>query len=227
MQQSRHTADKPAARRRTSAAALVASALGALGLLTLGAAAQAQTRYLVTLNTRTLNTTSGGLDFQFNPGGSGTSTASVQVTGFTTNGTLVGASSDSGSATGALPGTLGISNSPGINEVFQGVTFGTTLSFALTFTSPDPTPVGSLFAFTLFDNSGSQLLSNNPDGSVLDISVNPDGSLTPQPAPPGANGLTVTPAPVPEASPALSLGLLLALGGGAMAVRRRKAAGAR
>ncbi len=199
-------------------------ALAALATLTLGASAQAQTRYQVTVSTSTLNTTSGSLDFQFNPGGNGASAATVQVTDFTSNATLVGASMLSGSGTGALPGNLAITNDPGTNEVFQGVTFGSTLSFAVVFSAPAATTVSSLFAFTLFDATGNSLLSNNLDGSALDISVNPDGSLTPQPAPPGANGLTVTAAPVPEASTTVSLGLLLALGVGGLAVARRKRA---
>jgi len=202
---------------------LSALALATLGTLVLGAAAQAQTRYQVTVNTSSLNTTPGGLDFQFNPGGNGASAATVQITNFTTNGTLVGASMPSGSATGALPGNLAITNSPGTNEIFQGFTFGTTLGFAVVFSNPAPATVGSLFGFTLFDNSGNSLLGNNADGSALDISVNADGSLTPQPAPPGANGLTVTPAPVPEVSTPVSLGLLLTLGVGGLAFRRRRA----
>ena len=219
MQRLRH-----ATRRRIAAPALRASALGALGLLTLGAVAHAQTRYQITVNTTTLNNTSGGLDFQFNPGGSGASAAAVQISNFTSTGTLVGASSDSGSATGALPGNLVINNSLGTNEVFQGFTFGTILSFAVAVSSPSSTPVGSLFAFTLFDSLGNQLLSNNLDGSALDITVNPDGSLTPQPAPPGTNGLTVTlvPPAVPESSGALSLGLLLLFGVGGLVAARRK-----
>ena len=209
-------------KKRGPLGALSILALAGLTVVTLSGAAQAQARYQVTVNTTTLNNTSGGLDFQFNPGGSGASAAAVQISNFTSTGTLVGASSDSGSATGALPGNLVINNSPGTNEVFQGLTFGTTLSFAVAVFSPSSTPVGSLFAFTLFDSLGNQLLSNNPDGSALDITVNPDGSLTPQPAPPGANGLTVTPAPVPEASTTLSLALLLALGAGGLATARRK-----
>ncbi len=205
---------------------LSALAFAAVGTLVAGAA-QAQTRYQVTVNTSSLNTTSGDLDFQFNPGGSGALAAAVQITNFTTNGTLVGASMTSGGGTGALPGTLTINNNPGINEVFQGFTFGSTLSFAVTLsgaalTPPAGTTQGSLFGFTLFDNSGNSLLSNNPDGSALEISVNPNGSVTPQPAPPGANGLTVTPAPVPEASTTVSFGLLLAGGAGGLAAARRR-----
>lgn len=219
MQRSRHKKHGPLG-------LLSALAFAALGTLALGAAAQAQTRYQVTVNTSALNTTSGGLDFQFNPGGNNAPAATVQITDFTTNATLLGASMPSGGGMGALPGVLTITNNPGINEVFQGVTFGTTLSFAVAFSGPALTPpagttVGSLFGFTLFDNSGNSLLSNNPDGSALDISVNPDGSLTPQPAPPGANGLTVTAAPVPEASTTVSLGLLLALGVGGQVLARR------
>lgn len=212
--------------RRTPALALGALALSALGTLTLGAAAQAQ-RFQVTLNTTSLSGTAGNLDFQFNPGGAGAQNATLQISGFTTTGTLAGTAMDTGGVTppGTLPGTLTIANSGNFNDVFQGITFGSTLSFLATFSGPALNPpggttVGSTFAFSLYDAAGANtLLGTNADGSVLDISVNPDGSQTPQS---GSTALTVTAVPVPEASPALSLGLLLALGGGGLAVARRR-----
>ena len=217
----RHTA-----LRRISAPALGALALSMSGSLTLGTAAQAQ-RYQVTLNTASLTGTVGSLDFLFNPGGTDSQNAAVQVTGFTTTGALAGTAQDTGGGAGTLPGTLTIANTGSNNDVFQGITFGSTLSFFATFSGPaitSPTGAGaaSTFAFSLFDAAGANtLLGTNPDGSVLDLTVNPDGSQT---VVSGSTALTVTAAPVPEASSALSLGLLLASGvGGLAAARRRRA----
>ena len=208
-----------AALRRASALAL-----GALALGTLRTAAQAQS-FQVTLNTASLAGTAGNLDFQFNPGGTDSQDATLQIDDFTTTGTLAGTSTDMGGGTGTLPGTLTIANSNATNEVFQGITFGSTLSFLATFSGPAITqPLGtgadSGFAFSLFDAAGANtLLGTNSDGSVLDITVNPDGSQTVMP---GSTALTVTAAPVPEASTTASLSLLLTLSAGGLALARRR-----
>ena len=202
--------------RRTSALALGASALGALGTLT---PAQAQvSRYIITLDTSTLSGTPGSLDFQFNPGGASAAAATLQISGFTTTGALAGTATDTGGGTGTLPGTLLIANTGNFNDVFQGITFGSTLRFFATLTSPlSNSPVGSTFSFSVLDPTGTTtLLGNNPDGSVLDIS--PNSTTTGIQS--GSSALTVQ--PIPEASTPLSLGLLLALGAGGLAAARRR-----
>lgn len=215
-------------KRHTTLRRTVAPALGLLALGALGTAARAQS-FQVTLDTSSLTSTTGTLDFLFNPGGADAQNATLQVSGFTTNGTLAGTATDLGGGTGTLPGTLTIANSGSNNEVFQDITFGSTLSFTATLSGPALTPPtgtssGSLFAFTVFNSLNHPVFANNADNSALDISVNADGSLTTQPAPPGANGLTVAPvsSPVPEASGALSLGLLLLFGAGGLAVAARR-----
>lgn len=213
------------ARRRAVALAPVAFALSALGVT---AQAQAQS-FRVTLDTSSLATQMGNLDFQFNPAMSNTPNAALQISGFTTTGALTGTTADTGGGTGSLPGTLTLANSGVYNDAFQGITFGSTLSFLATFSGPALSPPpgttsGSVFAFSLYDASGvNPLLGTNVDGSVLDISVNPDGTQT---VTSGSTALTVTAAPVPESSTTLSLGLLLALGVGGLAVTRRKRASA-
>ncbi len=227
----RETRRRTPTRRTTpfmSALMLGALALSALGSLTLGTAAQAQ-QYKITLDTSSLAGTAGNLDFAFDPGGPDSQNALLQVTGFTTTGTLAGTAQDTGGGAGTLPGTLTLANIGSNNDVFQGITFGSTLSFFTTFSGPAITAptgkgAGSTFAFSLYDASGTKtLLGVNPDGSVLDIMINPGGSQT---LVSSSTALTVTMPGVPEASPALSLGLLLALGGGAVALRRLRAADA-
>jgi len=215
-------------KRHTTLRRAASLALGAIALGALGTAARAQ-NFKVTLNTSSLTGTTGTLDFLFNPGGPDAQNATLQVSGFSSDGTLAGTATASGGGAGTLPGTLTIANSGSNNEVFQDITFGSTLSFSALFSGPALTPPsgttsGSQFAFTLFNSANHPILANNPGGSALEITVNADGSLTAQPAPPGANGLTVTAAPVPESSGALSLGLLLALGAGGLAATRRKRA---
>lgn len=194
-------------------------ALAALAVGALGTAAQAQ-QYQVTLNTTTLKTVVGNLDFQFSPGPSSPN-ASLQISGFTTNGTLAGTATDAGGGAGALPGTLTIANSGSFNDVFQGITFGTTLSFIATFSGAATSATfGSTFAFSLYDAAGANtLLGTNSDGSVLDILANPNGTQT---ITSGSPAVTATPAPVPESSGALSLGLLLLFGVGGLVAARRK-----
>ena len=212
--------------RRASAAALGASALGALGILMLGTAAQAQAKYLITVDTSSLAGTAGNLDFQFNPGSSGGPAALLQVSGFTTTGALAGTASDTGGATGTLPGTLSIANTGSFNDVFQGTTFGSSLSFFATFSGPalgqnQDGKIGNTFAFSLYDAAGTTpLLATNPDGSVLDATIGIFGRLAFQDASPPVTVEFLN--PIPEASPALSLGLLLALGAGGLIATRRK-----
>src|ERR1700722_17432555 len=62
--------------------------------------------YLVTIDTSTINGTSGNLDLQFNPGAlPGTQLATATVQGLSSDGTF-GIAVLTGDVTGALPGTL-------------------------------------------------------------------------------------------------------------------------
>jgi len=167
------------------------------------------TSYLVSVNTASLSGQNGYLDFQFNPGGTGASAASATVSAFTTDGSLQpGAPLNgvSGDVSGALPGALVLRNTTGFNDYFDGFTYGNAINFSLTLSGPavgTSGSVGSAFAFSLYDATGSNpLLTTDPNGSVLTVNVNPDGSTSVEtfPQSPTNNSPVASASAVPEPS---------------------------
>jgi hypothetical protein len=145
----------------------------------------AQDAYLVTVNTSAINGQSGNVDFQFNPGPSA-EPATITIAGFTSDGSIVGMPMNIGDVSGQLPGTVLITNSTGFNDLFQGFTFGNTISFTTDLSGPALTPspgvfAGSTFSFSLYDQSGvNPLLTVDPSGSVGQIDLNFDGTISTQ-----------------------------------------------
>jgi hypothetical protein len=72
--------------------------------------------YDVTINTANLLGTGATLTFDFFAGG-GTQSNNVAISDFSTNGTLVPGGVNSGSVSGALPGTATLSNASFFNEL--------------------------------------------------------------------------------------------------------------
>src|ERR1700723_896511 len=73
--------------------------------------------YDVTVNTSSISGTAGSLDFNFNPGPLVTQAASLQILGFTSNGTLAGdCPCGTGDASGQLPATLIFDNGTGFSD---------------------------------------------------------------------------------------------------------------
>jgi hypothetical protein len=179
------------------------------------------------VNTGAISGTSGFLDFNFAPGYD-SQDASVTIGSFVPGGSLSASPPPqvSGGASGALPGTVTIANSPlQYDDYFQGFDFGATIQFLLSFggpavTSPDGTSSGSTFGFAMFDSTGANpLLTTDPSGNTFTVDVNPDGSttLTTFPAdefgaPPVATLESATPEPAPCALLALGLAVLFARG---------------
>lgn len=138
--------------------------------------------YKVTVNTTALNSQSGNLDFQFNPGNDAQA-ATATVSAFTSNGTIGSPAQLSGDVTpvnAALPGTFTLANTGPYNDLFQPFTFGTTLSFLVTFSGPaadSPNGIstsGSVFGFSLYNAAGdTALLTSAVDGTVVDIFLDP------------------------------------------------------
>ena len=160
---------------------IIALLLGAVG----SAFADGVT-YDVTVDTSSISGTSGSLDFQFDSGPFTSQAASLQILGFTTDGTL-GASVLTGDVTGNLPGTVLFDNGTSYNDYFTGFTYGTTLSFSVNLFGPAvdaPDGVstsGSVFAFSMFsDAAGSVpvLTSDQVNGFALVTDINLDGSTT-------------------------------------------------
>jgi hypothetical protein len=141
--------------------------------------------YTVTINTSTINGTSGNLDLQFNPGTlPGTQLATATVQGFTSDGTL-GTAVLIGDVTGTLPGTLSFDNQTVFNDDFQAITFGNTVQFDLVLSGPavwTPDGIstsGSSFGIGLWDSTGfNPLLTSDPDGFAGIVNINLDGSGT-------------------------------------------------
>jgi hypothetical protein len=138
---------------------------------------------LVTIDTSSLPaSTTGYIDWSFNGGGSPTDNAAATLTKFA--GPSVGATANSQSTTGSLPGPLSISNSNGDYEV--AVTFAQTISFYLAFSgaavdNPSGSGSGSTFSMTLLNatQDGAYLTSDVNDGYILQFNINNTGQVTP------------------------------------------------
>jgi hypothetical protein len=160
--------------------------------------------YNVTVDTSSISGTAGSLDFNFNPGPLVTQSASLQILSFASNGTLAGSPALIGDVAGALPGTLTFDNGTGFNDYFEGFTFGSTLSFQVSFfepalSSPDGVSTsGSTFAFSMFaDALGTTpvLTTDTTNGFAFTIGVNLDGTTT---ITNSSAQTTVTPATTPS-----------------------------
>jgi PEP-CTERM motif len=113
--------------------------------------------------------------------------ASLQILGFTSNGTLAGSPTLTGDVSGALPATLTFDNGTGFNDYFEGFTFGSTLSFDVSLfgqalSAPDLISTsGSTFAFSMFSDAAGTvpaLTTNTTDGFAFTVDVNLDGTTT-------------------------------------------------
>ena len=158
----------------------------ATGFFFLAAAAvDADTLISVVENTSSISGTSGSLDFQFDPGPLVTQAASVEILNFT-GGSFLGAPSTTASVSGGpLPSAVTIANSGAFNDYFQDYLYGNKLSFTLDFGGPAVnSPNGmststSLFTFSTFSdaNGVNPVLTADPNGEALTVSVSLDGTL--------------------------------------------------
>jgi len=157
---------------------LAATAL-AVSLLGVTFAAHANSEYDVTINTSTLIGTGATLTYDFIAGG-GTQSNSVAISNFSTDGTLVPGGVNSGSVSGSLAGTAMLTTASFFNELQQGITLGSTISFQVDLTTNAPTG-GSLpdtLSLFLLDPTASYSLTGTPDPSGSDslVTVQVDGT---------------------------------------------------
>jgi hypothetical protein len=208
----------------------VASVLGLLvsgGLLAPAPARGATASYVITANTAGLSGSSGYLDFQFNPI-SAPNTNEATITGFSTNGTLVGAPSNLGGASGSLPGTVNIVANTGFNDSLQQFTYGSTLTFDVTLTFTPNQANGTTFSFYFLDPNFKGY-STGPAGEALDITVFTASSFTihgpgtNSPGSPNTPSLTVTVVPEPSSVVMMGLGIAAVAALGLSRTRRRAA----
>jgi hypothetical protein len=186
--------------------------------------------YHVTVDTSALNGESGYVDFQFNPGDSSAETATATITDFhTVGGSLVGSAILTGDASGMLPGALTLDNGSAFNDVFQGFTYGSEFSLDVMLSGKaldDPGgTVGSSFALALYAADGfTPLLTTDPNGSVVTINVNADGTTTSETFPQSPTNSTpaaVATSAVPEPSSCILCACAMALISAVATVRAR------
>jgi hypothetical protein len=194
-------------------------------LLAIGLAGTAHATPLeVAVDTTGLSGLSGKLAFDFV--GFGTPPNTMQISGFTTNGTL-GQRVTTGKVSGTLPGLVALDDSNSLfNEYLTSFTFDTTLSFVIDGTSFAPlagTP--DEFSFFLLDQTGTTSLvtTSDPTGAnalfIWDFTGTPGGALTIF----TGNRFSVTAGPVESTVPEPTAALLV--GTGLIGLARRSWAG--
>jgi hypothetical protein len=169
------------------------AALALLGLFGTDRAAHADfIAYEVTVDTSSISGQYGYLDFQFNPGSSTAAAATATITNFSTNGILNPndpANNDPNNTFGHWSGSLTSNSNPltlyndADTEFFEGFSYGSRISFEVTLSGnaigSQANGTGTAFAFSLYDNTTyNPLLTTDPNGSVITLSVNGNGSTS-------------------------------------------------
>ncbi|MBL8228830.1 MAG: NF038129 family PEP-CTERM protein [Bryobacterales bacterium] len=167
--------------------------------------------------------TSGSFEFQLSAGIPGDPLITATITNFTTSGTLVGAPTNAGNVSGALPGTVSIDNGNvnfAVASMLQQITYGMGFSFRLTIdtVAVDPGPPLTslpLLALYLYDNSLQPILTTDIFGSVLtwetDADRNPIVSTFPANALGAPSVITISDVPEPAAVSFVLVGMAMIL----------------
>jgi hypothetical protein len=175
------------------------------------AAAPVTTAFLV--NTSSLASTTGFLEFQFLPTSTGADPATAVIDFWSTDAALAPSAdpSSSGYTGGPLPASVTITNALAFNNYLHAVTaFGNFIRFQVTINVPVVSPASAdstTFGFFLWNDALDTALLNptSPDGSLVSITVNNLGEvLAPQLGSPD-----VTQVPEPATMALAGAGLLV------------------
>jgi hypothetical protein len=156
------------------------------------------------------------------------------VSRFLSTGAVLAATSTTrGGGSGVLPGDLTLNNTVGgapsaLNEVIQGLTYGTGMDFLVTLTgqavdNPSGSGSGSTFSLSLLNPQFVPLLTTDPSGAVFTIDLNPNGTATFTNFPKDNHGGTPVATLCPEPSPVVLLMIGLLGFGLAQTIRARRA----
>jgi hypothetical protein len=192
-------------------------ALALLAIVGLQSSAQAGTiGYTVDVNSAGIAGLSGYLDYQLSAAYvPATPSVTATISNVLTDGVLGAALPNTGDVSGSLntpPLILDNANAStsGFSEYTQAFTFGTLLSFNLTFSGSDvlqtPETSNTVFAFTMYDSNFNGL-NQGPltGGEAFDVYFNPDGTVTVSPNQP-TNSPVPGYAPVSDAGPYVTIG---------------------
>jgi hypothetical protein len=153
-----------------------------LFLLCFGVLTASPVSFQVDVDTSSISGLTGGVDFQYNYGDPSADASFVTIDLFTPGGQLNGVPSIIGAVAGTLPGNVRIDNIGAFNDYFQGFTFGNSLGFLVTFTTPATSGSavsGSTFAFSMYGADGATpLLANDPSGAYAIGSVDTNGAVS-------------------------------------------------
>jgi hypothetical protein len=192
-------------------------------LLVPGAAMADQVTFGIGVDTSSLQGDAGFLDFQFGAGNMPFDPASVTISGFTSDGTLIGGLGIDvfGDVTGSLPGNIVLNAMNPSSEYTQSFNFG---SFFDVFVTLDVSVSGTAafdntFFLSVWDADFNPQLTASGAPALLEIDL--DGATG---APSIENFSSENQAVISGAPEPASLVLLLGAGlGGAVAIRRRRA----
>ena len=198
-----------------------------LGLLCRPALADSVT-YLVTVNTSSQGGNYGYIDLQLNQGTFSALPVTASITGFA-GGVLNPADLSSTGTSGDLATTLTIPAASS-TDYFEGLTFGNSISFDVTFSGTGVNLAGlaggtsgTMFVLQFYDSAISNtLFTNDPNGPTGLINIAPDGTVGVDalPGPSGGDSLATI-----VATPEPSTLWFFACAGAAFLLLRRRFAG--
>ncbi len=135
----------------------------------------------MTLNTSPLETSGTGpftIDFQLDAGDQAV-TNTVTLSSFTFGGGSLNESPSSemgGISVSTSPFSVTLTNSSFVNDVQFAFTPGSSLGFDYSFTSNSEPTTPDEFTFAIFDGTGDEIPTTNPNFSFLDLDLPADGS---------------------------------------------------
>lgn len=142
--------------------------------------------FFITADTSSVAGTHGYIDLQFNPGDTTTQAATANILNLEADGGMLDYTSVqiSGDVT-TSPGLITENNDTPYNDYFQGLTYGTSLSFLVILSGPaidNPDGVstaGSTFGVGFYDSGSNSILTDDASGFAGEVNINLDGTTTP------------------------------------------------